>query len=59
MSSHPVWKAYMKGKLTMDQQLHLLANKNVASIKAEKMVWPTNPSSNMHEFIKVLEAEKR
>ena len=59
MSSHQVWKAYMKGKLTMDQQLHLLANKDAASLKAEKMVWPTNPSSNIYEFIKVLEAEKR
>lgn len=57
-SSHPAWNAYMKGRLTIEQQEHLLANKEIASLKAQKMCWPANPSSNMHEFIKALEAEK-
>ncbi len=56
-TSHPVWRTYMKGKLTLEQQKHLLANKEEACRRGAKMIWPTNPSSNMHEFIKVLEAE--
>ncbi len=56
-SSNPVWNAYEKGKLSLEQQRYLLINKDVASLKAQKMTWPANPSSNMHEFIKALEAE--
>lgn len=59
MSSHPVWNSYVKGRLTMDQERHLLANKEAASLKSKRMVWPANPSSNMHEFIKALEDEIR
>lgn len=58
-SSHFVWNPYMKGQLTMEQQRHLLANKDAASLKAEKMGWPANPSSNMYDFIRALEAEIR
>ncbi len=58
-SSHSVWNSYMKGRLTMEQQRHLLANQDAATLKAEKMIWPANPSSNMYEFIRALEAEIR
>ncbi len=56
-SSNPVWNSYVKGKLSFEQQRHLLSNQESASLKAQKMAWPANPSSNMHEFIKALEAE--
>ncbi|MDE6379727.1 MAG: RloB family protein [Muribaculaceae bacterium] len=55
--SHPVWKSYTKGFLTADQKSFLLNNQKKASQKAEKMAWPGNPSSNMHEFIYALESE--
>ncbi len=56
-SSHPVWSTYEKGKLSLEQQRFLLLNKEAANLKAQKMTWPANPSSNMHEFIKALESE--
>ncbi len=58
-SSNPIWNAYTKGRLTIEQQKHLISNRNDACLRCEQMIWPSNPSSNMHEFIKVLEAEIR
>lgn len=58
-ASHKVWNSYSKGILSMDQQKFLLSNQKSATLRAEKMDWPVNPSSNMHIFIKALEDELR
>ncbi|MDE5871215.1 MAG: RloB family protein [Muribaculaceae bacterium] len=57
IASHSVWSTYSKGRLSMDQQHFLLSNQKEAAIKADRMNWPANPSSNMHDFIKDLETE--
>lgn len=57
--SHSVWKAYSKGFLTSDQKSFLLNHQKKASKRSEKMNWPSNPSSNMYEFIGALESELR
>ena len=56
-SSNPVWRSYVKGRLIPSQQMFLLTHQDEASRKAEKMEWPGNPSSNMYEFIHMLEME--
>ncbi|MDE6697203.1 MAG: RloB family protein [Muribaculaceae bacterium] len=58
-SSHPIWKSYSKGRLSIEQQEFLLSNQQSACSRAEKMEWPSNPSSNLHLFIKALEGELR
>ena len=57
LASHPIWSSYVKGRLGMEQQRFLLANQKEAVVRAGKMNWPANPSSNMYDFIKALEAE--
>lgn len=53
-----VWKNYLKGILSREQQKVLLSNYEVASIRSKKLTWHENPSSNMHQFIEALKAEK-
>lgn len=57
--SDPVWKNYIKGKLTQEQQQLLLSACKEAMGRAKRLTWPGNPSSNMQDFIQALEAEKR
>ncbi|MDE6553193.1 MAG: RloB family protein [Muribaculaceae bacterium] len=52
-----VWKQYVKGKLTGEQQYFLLSRQKDAFRRAKNLKWPSNPSSNMHEFLQALEAE--
>lgn len=54
----PLWKAYAKGGFTNDQRQHLLGNMQVAVSRAKQLEWPENPSSNMYDFIEVLESKK-
>lgn len=58
-SSHPLWRSYSKGVLNKDQGQHLLNNTTEAIIRAKKLNWPQNPSSNMYVFIEALEHEKK
>lgn len=58
-SSHSAWNSYAKGRLRPEQQDLLLSNQKSATLRAVKMDWPVNPSSNMHLFIEALEDELR
>lgn len=53
-----VWKNYLKGVLSREQQKVLLSNYELASVRSRKLKWHENPSSNMHQFIEALMAEK-
>ncbi len=57
--AHPLWKSYAKANLTPDQGRHLIDNMRVAALRAQKLKWPLNPSSNMYEFLSMLEKELR
>lgn len=58
-TSCPLWKSYAKGVFSNDQRQHLLDNMPVAASRAKKLRWPENPSSNINDFIGVLENEKK
>lgn len=53
-----VWKNYSKGFLSREQQKVLLSNFEFAISRSRKLKWHENPSSNMHQFIEALKAEK-
>lgn len=55
---HPVWEDYMKGKLSTEQAKQLMANRRLASSRAQELIWPENPSSNVYELIDLLDREK-
>lgn len=57
--SAPEWKGYSKGCLSEIQKKALDANQHEAVARSKKLVWPDNPSSNMHIFIDILENEKK
>lgn len=57
-SSHPHWKNYLKGKLTTYQQECLLSNVQTASQRAKSLSLEGNPSTNLFEFIEILEGAK-
>lgn len=54
-----VWKNYSKGFLTREQQKVLLSNCEVAMARSRRLKWHENPSTNMHQFIEALKAEKQ
>ena len=55
LGAHPLWKTYVKGKFTNDQQTALLKNYTQAATRAARLSYPDNPSSNMIDFIRALE----
>ena len=58
-SSHPGWKNYIKGVLNREQEEILINNRLIAAARSKKLLWPQNPSSNLHDFIETLEKEKK
>lgn len=58
VGSNPVWDSYVKGILSKEQSTLLLDYKEAAINRARSLPWPHNPSSNMHEFLELLEREK-
>lgn len=56
-ATHSVWAGYTKGILSRDQQRHLLERYADAKVRASRLSWPNNPSSNFYDFIKALEEE--
>lgn len=58
VGSNPVWDSYVKGILSKEQSRLLLDYKESAIKRAQTLLWPHNPSSNMHEFLELLEREK-
>lgn len=58
LKSSPEWHRYKKGSFSYGQQNLLLSNISVASENADKLRFPENPSSNMTQFIQILEELK-
>lgn len=58
IASNSVWAGYTKGRLTENQVTHLVKNRIIACERGRKLMWPYNPSSNLHMFIDTLEREK-
>ena len=58
ISSSSEWQNYNKGLLSTKQVETLLRDKKDAIERARKLQWPNNPSSNMYQFIEILENEK-
>ena len=57
-SSDQLWKNYSKGGLNNEQRHLLITNQEIAMTRAMKLKWPSNPSSNMYDFIIALENER-
>ena len=57
-SSHPLWVNYSKGILNDKQKELLIANRGKASERAKALDREGNPSTNMYQFIELLESEK-
>lgn len=57
--SHSVWNSYAKGILSDAQNNFLKANRGDAMTRAQHLPYNANPSSNIHEFIQLLENAKK
>lgn len=57
--SDKIWLGYVKGRLTENQAAHLIKYRHIACERGRKLLWPTNPSSNLYLFIDLLEKEKK
>ena len=57
-NSSPIWTSYSKGTLTEKQKEILLKNQEVASTRARILNPDANPSTNMYQFLEILEIEK-
>lgn len=58
VKSEPVWKGYEKGRLSTAQAKWLISKRLLATENASKLNFPDNPSSNMGQFIDILEHAK-
>lgn len=58
VAAHAKWANYRKGKLMPDQIKLLIEQRMSASIRAKKLPWHQNPSSNMYVFIDAMEDAK-
>lgn len=59
VAADDVWSCYTKGRLSENQAAHLIKNRGIACERGRKLIWPDNPSTNLHLFIDILEKEKK
>lgn len=57
--SSPVWFSYTKGTLTNKQKEILLERRSEAIERAKLLSFEGNPSTNMYQFLEILESEKK
>lgn len=58
-NSNPLWSNYSKGVLDSRHLQALMQNVQAASDRAKRLDPSKNPSSNIYEFIDILESQKR